>query len=173
LLVRLLAGDRERQHRDSIDEPEGDDREADRFQPEADAAEPPKHRDLDDVVEAERQHDAARRRGAARGEAAASVGSLAGEEPLPPERSKDEAGEVGDGRSDHEDDVRFLQRPARARQLPCSEEDARDSEHAERNARGVLHPAARTSHVRGTTKNATAAYWQATATITSAWKSSW
>ena len=89
--ARRDRGDRERQHRDRVDEPEGDDREADRLEAEADAAEPPQRRDLDDVVEPERQHDAARGRGAAGREAPTAVGPLAREQALPAERAKDEA----------------------------------------------------------------------------------
>ena len=115
-------GDRERQHRDRIDEPERDDRKADRFQAEPNAAEPSQRRDLDDIVEPERQHHAARSRGAAGRQAATSVGPLAGEQALPAEGAEDEAREIRPRGTEHEDDVRLLQRPARARQTPRGEE---------------------------------------------------
>ena len=93
--ARRDRGDRERQHRDRVHETEGEDREPDRVEAEPDAAESPQRRDLDDVVEPERQHDPARGRGTAGREAAAAIGPLAREQALPAERTQEEAGEIG------------------------------------------------------------------------------
>ena len=108
--ARRRRRDRQRQHRDRIDHPERDDRERDRLEPDADSAEPAQHSDLDDVVEAERQHGTARRRRADRGEAAGLVRLLLGrEQPVPAACADDEAREVAArGHGDEE-------RPARAR----------------------------------------------------------
>ena len=69
----------------------------DRLEPDADAAEPAQHADLDQVVEAEREHGPARGGGADRGEAASLVGALSRrEQPVPGARAEDEAREIGE-----------------------------------------------------------------------------
>ena len=79
--------DRERQEGDGVDEPERDDGEDDRLEPELDAGHPAQRRDLDDVVQPEREDHAAGRGGAAGRQAADPTGTAGdGEELLPTER---------------------------------------------------------------------------------------
>jgi len=90
--------DRQGQHRDCVHHSERDDRERDRLEPDADPTEPAQRPDLDQVVEAERQHDAARSSCTDRRQAASLVGLLrAREQSMPAARPQDEAREVTDG----------------------------------------------------------------------------
>ena len=127
-VARRERAHRKRQHRDRVDHSERDDRKSDGVEPEPYAAEPPQRPDLDDVVEPERQHDPARRGGPARGEAAAAIGPVAREEPLPAERAQEEAREVRGRRGQDERDVRLFQRPA-GRREPSRGEKAGDDDH--------------------------------------------
>ena len=130
--------DREREHRDGVDEAERDDGEGDRLQAERHTAEAAERRDLDDVVEPERKDDAACGRGSAGCEASAAIGSRRCGEQLPPtERPEDEAREVGGTGGERELDLRALERPARAGETTCDEhgDDQADRAHDSRHDR--------------------------------------
>src|SRR5581483_3897279 len=115
--ARRRRRDRERQEGDGVDEAERDDRQRDRLEAELDTRHPPERPDLDQVVEPERQDDAARGGRAAGGQAAGAVRPAAGgEELLPAERAQHEAREVEDRGAGDEADVRPVERPARVRE---------------------------------------------------------
>jgi len=148
---------RERKHRDGVDHPEREDGKSDRVEAESYTAQPAQRPDLDDVVQTERQHHSARRGRAARGKAAAAIGPFADEEPLPAERSQEEAREIRGRRGDDEHDVRILQRPARRREPARGEETRRNDHDGEGDTsrepqpvpRGASGPSVR--HARGST----------------------
>ena len=92
-----------------------------------------------------------------------------GKQPLPAERPKEEAGQVGRPRSDHKLDLRAGEGPTRAR------DSARDEEGCGKRHDRVQdrHRAPKSRHALGTTNSPTVRYWQTTATTTSKWKISW
>jgi hypothetical protein len=126
--------DRQREHRDGVDHAEREDRERDRVEAEPHAAEPAQCPDLDDVVETEREHDSARSCRATRREAATSVWPFAWEQPLPAERTQEEAREVRDCGGQDECHVCLLQRPIRRCESSCREEACADDRDGECNA---------------------------------------
>src|SRR5581483_6309032 len=140
------GGNRQWQHRDRIDHSQRRDRERDRLETDANSTQPAERSDLDQIVEPERQHRAARRRRADGREAARLVGLLAGrEQPPPATRPQDEAGEVTQrgGRNERHSGMR--ERPARLRQ-PLTEQDA-GGDRDEREA-DTGHDAAAPPHPR-------------------------
>ena len=106
--------DRKREERNRVDEAERDDRERDRLETELDAAHAAQRADLDQVVEPERQDDAACRRSAAGGQAAGAIrAGSGGKELLPAECAEDVAREVKEDGAPDIPHLRMLKRPAR------------------------------------------------------------
>src|SRR5207245_5168662 len=95
------GGDRERQHRDGVDDAERDDGERDRLEAEPDATQPAQRSDLDQIVEPEREHDAAGSRRPNRGQTAGLAGALVEREQAAPaagtRHEADEVAEAGGG----------------------------------------------------------------------------
>ena len=125
----------ERQHRDRVDHPEGDDRQNDRLEPDADTAELSQDADLDHVVEAEGEYSAARRGRANRGKAASLVGALPRrKQPVPAACTEDEAGQVREPGSRGKQRANVRERPARVSQPPRDEDGSSDGEQGKGDA---------------------------------------
>jgi hypothetical protein len=119
---RAEGGGCEREHRDGIDQAEREEGQGDRLQTDRHAGEATERRDLDDVIEPERQDGSAGGRRAARREAATPIRPGGGrKQPLPAERSEDETREVRRAGGEGKLDLRARERPARARDPPRDE----------------------------------------------------
>ena len=124
-ITRRHGRNRQGKHRDCVDHPKRDDRQDNRAQPDANAPQLLEHSDLDQVIEAKRQHGTARSRRPDGRQATSLIGTfVAREQPMPRTGAENQTRKVSDRRGRDERRLRVIKGQLESVSLRATRSDA-------------------------------------------------